>query len=82
MAVLTVARVLWGAAAYEVCLEIFPDFADVWREVYVRITDLPIQDSIRDLRCGLWLVNEAPAFTVQFRRACTCSTASLVSYSS
>lgn len=41
---------IFDEVAYEVCLSIFPDFVDVWREVYVRITDLPIQDSIRDLR--------------------------------
>ena len=41
--------VLHGAA-YEVALEEFPEFGSIRREVFVRIADLPIQDSVRDLR--------------------------------
>lgn len=33
-------------------LEKLPDYGDIAGEVFVRITDLPIQDSIRDLRCA------------------------------
>ena len=37
-------------AAYEVAVAEFPEFASIRREVFVRISDLPIQDSVRDLR--------------------------------
>ena len=39
-------------AAEQVALEQLPDYGEIASEVFVRITDLPIQDSIRDLRCG------------------------------
>ena len=38
------------AAALDVALEQFPEFAAIRREVFVRLADLPIHDSIRDLR--------------------------------
>ena len=38
------------AAALDVALEQFPEFAAIRREVFVRLSDLPIHDSIRDLR--------------------------------
>lgn len=41
---------LFDAEAMAVALTIFPDYANVHREVRVRITALPIVDSIRDLR--------------------------------
>jgi hypothetical protein len=31
-------------------LKLFPDYASIQDEVHVRITDLPIQDKLRDLR--------------------------------
>ena len=34
----------------QVALDKLPDYGDITGEVFVRITDLPIQDSIRDLR--------------------------------
>lgn len=34
------------------CQEMFEDIHQVVSEVYVRIKDLPISDSIRDLRCA------------------------------
>jgi hypothetical protein len=36
----------------QVALDKLPDYGEIASEVFVRITDLPIQDSIRDLRCG------------------------------
>jgi hypothetical protein len=33
-----------------VVLKLFPDYASIQDEVHVRITDLPIQDKLRDLR--------------------------------
>jgi DNA replication licensing factor MCM2 len=36
--------------ALEVVLAIFPEYKRIHGEVHVRITDLPIQDSLRDLR--------------------------------
>mmetsp|Transcript_15174 Transcript_15174/g.45748 ORF Transcript_15174/g.45748 Transcript_15174/m.45748 type:complete len:886 (-) Transcript_15174:420-3077(-) len=41
---------IFNRVAYEVCQEIFEDIHQVVSEVYVRIKDLPISDSIRDLR--------------------------------
>ena len=41
--------VLHGAAT-DVALAEFPEYGSIHAEVYVRIADLPIQDSIRDLR--------------------------------
>jgi hypothetical protein len=38
--------------AEQVALDKLPDYGEIASEVFVRITDLPIQDSIRDLRCG------------------------------
>lgn len=36
---------------HQVALDKLPDYGEIATEVFVRITDLPIQDSIRDLRC-------------------------------
>lgn len=40
------------SVAEQVALDKLPDYGEIASEVFVRITDLPIQDSIRDLRCG------------------------------
>jgi DNA replication licensing factor MCM2 len=41
---------LFNEAAWEVVLEMFPNYGTVHREVYVRISELPVQESIRDIR--------------------------------
>jgi DNA replicative helicase MCM subunit Mcm2 (Cdc46/Mcm family) len=41
-----------AGVAEQVALDKLPDYGEIASEVFVRITDLPIQDSIRDLRCG------------------------------
>lgn len=41
---------IFNQVAYQVALDKLPDYGDIAKEVFVRITDLPIQDSIRDLR--------------------------------
>ena len=44
---------IFNRVAYDVSLEMFPDYSGIKQEVFVRITDLPISDSIRDLRCAI-----------------------------
>ena len=41
---------LMNEVAKEVVLQNYPDYEHIHREIYVRITDLPLQDRIRDLR--------------------------------
>ena len=40
-----------AVTAWQVAVEMFSDYADIAPEMFVRISDLPISDSIRDLRC-------------------------------
>jgi len=35
-----------------VALEEFPDYSSMKDSVFVRIANIPLQESIRDLRCG------------------------------
>lgn len=39
-----------NSVAYELVLEVFPQYEHIFQEVYVRIRDLPIEDNLRDLR--------------------------------
>jgi hypothetical protein len=39
----------------EVALEEFEDFSNVQDSVFVRIANIPLQESIRDLRWGWWV---------------------------
>lgn len=34
----------------EVILEVYPDYNQIFQEVFVRIRDLPVEDKLRDLR--------------------------------
>jgi hypothetical protein len=44
-------RTVWAQqVTIKVVLKLFPDYASIQDEVHVRITDLPIQDKLRDLR--------------------------------
>ncbi len=42
----------FGATRREVALEEFAEFTNVKDAVFVRIANIPLQESIRDLRCG------------------------------
>jgi DNA replication licensing factor MCM2 len=41
---------LFNEAAWEVVEEMFPNYRGVHQQVYVRISELPVQESIRDIR--------------------------------
>ena len=41
---------VFNEAAWEVVLDMFPNYGGVHAEVYVRISELPVQESIRDIR--------------------------------
>ena len=43
---------LFHKAARDAVLADFPEYHGIHEEVFVRITELPIEDSIRELRCG------------------------------
>ena len=43
---------IYDRVVKEVALEMFAGYADIVPEMFVRIADLPIADSIRDLRRG------------------------------
>lgn len=36
--------------AYEITLELFPEYNKIHREIFVRIGNLPVEDKLRDLR--------------------------------
>jgi DNA replication licensing factor MCM2 len=35
---------------FDVLLEVYPDYARIHDQVFIRIKDLPIEDKLRDLR--------------------------------
>jgi len=37
--------------SFELTCELFPHYSKIWKEIFVRIRDLPIAINIRDLRC-------------------------------
>jgi len=41
---------LLSDVALELVLEVFPDYTDIHKEIFVRIANLPIEDKLRDLR--------------------------------
>ena len=43
---------LFHKAARDAVLADFPEYHGIHEEVFVRITELPIEDSIRELRCA------------------------------
>jgi hypothetical protein len=44
---------LLDAAAAEAVFDAYPEYEEIHQDVHVRITGLPVDDSIRDLRCAL-----------------------------
>ena len=42
---------IYDRCVKQIALEMFSDYKDIASEMFVRIADLPIADSIRDLRC-------------------------------
>jgi DNA replication licensing factor MCM2 len=44
-------------AAMRVILEIFPEYKNIANEIHVRITDLPVSDSLRSLRYSTYQLN-------------------------
>jgi DNA replication licensing factor MCM2 len=41
---------IFNEVAFELVTEVFPSYENVYKNVYVRIRDLPIEDNLRDLR--------------------------------
>lgn len=41
---------IFNEVAFELVNEVFPNYQNVHKEIYVRIFDLPIEDKLRDLR--------------------------------
>ena len=41
---------IFNQVALEITLEIFPDYENIHREIFVRIRELPVEDKLRDLR--------------------------------
>ena len=39
-----------NSVACEIVQEIFPDYTDLYQEIYVRINELPVEDKVRELR--------------------------------
>ena len=37
--------------SFELTCELFPHYSKIWKEIFVRIKDLPLPTNIRDLRC-------------------------------
>ena len=37
--------------SFELTCELFPHYSKIWKEIFVRIKDLPVPTNIRDLRC-------------------------------
>ena len=37
--------------SFELTCELFPHYSKIWKEIFVRIRDLPLPSNIRDLRC-------------------------------
>jgi DNA replication licensing factor MCM2 len=50
---------IFDEVAYSVVLEMFPEYKKICAEVHVRITDLPINDSLRSLRFVIVIVSFA-----------------------
>ena len=59
---------LFHKAARDAVLADFPEYHGIHEEVFVRITELPIEDSIRELRCALR--HAAHSWPILFRRVC------------
>lgn len=43
---------LLDVAAAEAVFDAYPEYESIHQDIHVRITGLPVDDSIRDLRCG------------------------------
>ena len=41
---------IFNQVALEITLEIFPDYENIHKEIFVRIRELPVEDKLRDLR--------------------------------
>lgn len=41
---------IFNEVAFELVTEVFPAYENIYKQVYVRIRDLPIEDNLRDLR--------------------------------
>ena len=41
---------VFNEVAHELVNEVFPNYDQIHREIFVRIRDLPIEDKLRDLR--------------------------------
>jgi DNA replication licensing factor MCM2 len=41
---------IFNQVALDITLEIFPDYLNIHKEIFVRIRDLPVEDRLRDLR--------------------------------
>ena len=41
---------IFNEVAFELVTEVFPAYENIYKQVYVRIKDLPIEDNLRDLR--------------------------------
>lgn len=39
-----------NTVACEIVQEIFPDYVDLYQDIYVRINELPVEDKVRELR--------------------------------
>lgn len=52
---------LFHKAARDAVLADFPEYHGIHEEVFVRITELPIEDSIRELRCASRRARHCPA---------------------
>ena len=41
---------IFNEVAYEITLELYPEYYNIHSEIYVRIIELPVEDKLRDLR--------------------------------
>jgi DNA replication licensing factor MCM2 len=41
---------IFNEVAKEITLEIFPEYENIHREIFIRVRDLPVEDRLRDLR--------------------------------
>lgn len=55
---------IYDRVVKQISVEMFSNYDDIATEMFVRIADLPIADSIRDLRCALGLKTVAKCRTL------------------